>query len=294
MTISINNLTVEFKNGTRALDDVTLQIENGIFGLLGENGAGKTTLMRVLTTLLPHTKGDIKYDNCVLNTQNYLKIQKDIGYLPQELNLYPQLRVREALEYMGRLSGLTKNECQKRIDQYLECTNMAEHQKKRIGQLSGGMRRRVGLIQAMMSDPKVLIVDEPTTGLDPEERIRIRNLLVEFAKDRIVIFSTHVVEDISSTCKNLAIMKKGKVIYFGNVADLFAQTRGHMKLICVKDENELIEYEKNYIVCAKQYVENGISVKIISPNSIIENAENEIITLEDAYMYIMNEHVKNL
>lgn len=289
MKIKIQDLVVEFKNGTRAIDGINLEIEEGIFGLLGENGAGKTTLMRVLTTLLPITNGEVKLGELQLIPENYLKIQNCIGYLPQELTLYPQLQVREALEYMGSLSGLSKTLCRERIDYYLECTNLKEHQKKRISQLSGGMKRRVGLIQAMVGNPKILIVDEPTTGLDPEERIRIRNLLVDFAKDRIVLFSTHVIEDISSTCRHLAIMKKGRILYQGELTNLLKQTQGHVKVINIQREEELAEMEREYIVCTKQYTENGIELKVIVRNGTGQEGVDSRITLEDAYMYVMNQ-----
>lgn len=288
MKIEVRDLEVEFKNGTKAVDGVSLEIENGIFGLLGENGAGKTTLMRVLTTLLPISSGTVTFDGVPVVPENYCEIQKIIGYLPQELVLYPQLRVREALEYLGSLSGLTKAQCKEKIDYYLERTNLREHQNKKIRQLSGGMKRRVGLIQAMMGDPKILVVDEPTTGLDPEERIRIRNLLVEFAKDRVVLFSTHVIEDIGATCKNLAIMKKGKILYQGTVADLLRQSQGHIRTVEVQTEEEVSKLEQEYTICAKQYTENGIAVKIICPEVSSEVDGNERVVLEDAYMYMMN------
>lgn len=213
MSIRIDDLTVTFKNGVTAVDHVDLEIPHGIFGLLGENGAGKTTLMRVLTTVLAPTSGKVLLDGTLYCEANYEKIQKKIGYLPQEIDLYPSLTVRECLEYMGDLAGIEKRESKKRIDYYLEKTSLADHQKKKMRQLSGGMKRRVGLVQALLHEPDFLIVDEPTTGLDPEERIRIRNLLVDFAEERTVLFSTHVVEDLMATCNQLAVMKKGRFLY---------------------------------------------------------------------------------
>lgn len=207
MSIRIDDLTVTFKNGVTAVDHVDLEIPHGIFGLLGENGAGKTTLMRVLTTVLAPTSGKVLLDGTLYCEANYEKIQKKIGYLPQEIDLYPSLTVRECLEYMGDLAGIEKRESKKRIDYYLEKTSLADHQKKKMRQLSGGMKRRVGLVQALLHEPDFLIVDEPTTGRS-EERIRIRNLLVDFAEERTVLFSTHVVEDLMATCNQLAVMKK--------------------------------------------------------------------------------------
>ena len=209
MGIKIEDLTVTFKNKVTAVNHASLEIPAGIFGLLGENGAGKTTLMRVLTTILPPTSGTVTLDGILYNEGNFEKIRRKIGYLPQEIDLYPGLTVQECLEYIGDLSGIPKETCKKRIRYYLEKTSLSAHRKKKMKQLSGGMKRRVGLIQAILSEPEFLIVDEPTTGLDPEERIRIRNLLVDFSQDRTVLFSTHVVEDLAATCSQLAVMKKG-------------------------------------------------------------------------------------
>ena len=203
MSIRINDLTVRFKNGVVAVNKASLEIPKGIYGLLGENGAGKTTLMRVLTTVLKQTEGLVSLDGILYNEGNYEKIQKKIGYLPQEIDLYPNLTVKECLVYMGGLSGVSRNDLERRITYYLEKTSLTEHQNKKMRQLSGGMKRRVGLIQALLNNPDFLIIDEPTTGLDPEERIRIRNLLVDFSKDRTVLFSTHVVEDLAATCTQL-------------------------------------------------------------------------------------------
>ena len=166
---------------------------------MGDNGAGKTTLMRILTTVLKPTSGMVTLDGILYSERNYEKIQRKIGYLPQEIELYPNLTVQECLEYMGDLAGVPKEECRKRIEYYLKKTSLIEHRKKKMKQLSGGMKRRVGLVQALLNEPEFLIVDEPTTGLDPEERIRIRNLFVDFSENRTVLFSTHVVAAKSST-----------------------------------------------------------------------------------------------
>ena len=174
----------------------------------------KTTLMKILVTLLTPTSGTVEINGLTVKPENYEIIKKQIGYLPQEFGLYPNLTVREALEYVGIMSGMEKAEYQKQIDYYLEATGLSAHQKKKNRQLSGGMKRRVGLIQALLHNPSVLIVDEPTTGLDPEERIRIRNLLFDFSADRTVLFSTHVTEDLAATCNQLAVMKKRSLSLF--------------------------------------------------------------------------------
>lgn len=289
MAIEIKDLTVQFRNGTTAVNHMNMTIDEGIYGLLGENGAGKTTLMRVLTTILKPTGGHVMLNGIELKEENYSEIQKFIGYLPQELGLYPNLTVREALEYMGGLSGVSKKDCKRQIDYYLEKTSLENHQKKKNRQLSGGMKRRVGLIQAMLHDPKILIVDEPTTGLDPEERIRIRNLLMDFSKDRTVLFSTHVVEDLAATCNTLAILKKGNLVYDGKRASLLKQTKEHVWICKLKDEEEYDRLQKQYTISSKQYMEDGIEAKIIAGEKPDISCRVIDPTLEDAYIYVMHQ-----
>lgn len=288
MSIDLKDVSLKFKNGNLAINHVDLEIPNGIYGLLGENGAGKTTLMRVLTTILKPTTGRITIDGILYGENNYPEIQKKIGYLPQELNLYPNLTVQESLMYMGELSDIPKKICRDRIDFYLDKTSLKEHQNKKNRQLSGGMKRRVGLIQALITEPDFLIVDEPTTGLDPEERVRIRNLLVDFSEGRTILFSTHVVEDLAATCNQLSIMKKGSFIYSGTVRELLDETKGHIWICHVKNEEEARALEKTYRVSSKQYDGDGMQVKIISDRKPKMDCIASDVSLEDAYMYISN------
>lgn len=286
MSIKINDLTVTFKNKVTAINHADLEIPNGVFGLLGENGAGKTTLMRVLTTVLTPTSGTVSMDGILYCEGHYPKIQRRIGYLPQEIDLYPGLTVQECLEYMGDLAGVPKEECRKRIQYYLEKTSLTEHRKKKMKQLSGGMKRRVGLVQALLNEPKFLIVDEPTTGLDPEERIRIRNLLVDFSENRTVLFSTHVVEDLAAVCNQLAVMKKGQFLYAGSMKELVRAAKGHVWICRLRDEVQAREIEKKYHISSKQLSEDGVQIRLISekmPNIECVSVEP---TLEDAYIYI--------
>lgn len=288
MSIKVNDLTVTFKNKVTAINHADLEIPNGVFGLLGENGAGKTTFMRVLTTILPPTSGTVSMDGILYCEGNYPKIQHRIGYLPQEIDLYPGLTVQECLEYMGDLAGVPKDECRKRIQYYLEKTSLTEHRKKKMRQLSGGMKRRVGLVQALLNEPEFLIVDEPTTGLDPEERIRIRNLLVDFSENRTVLFSTHVVEDLAAVCNQLAVMKKGTFLYAGSMQDLVNEAKGHIWGCKVADEIQARELEKKYHVSAKQYVDGGLQMKLLSEQKPDIDCVPVSATLEDAYIYITN------
>ena len=289
MGITIEDLTVTFKNKVTAIDHASLEIPEGIFGLLGENGAGKTTLMRVLTTVLSPTGGTVTLDGILYSEGNYEKIQRKIGYLPQEIDLYPSLTVQECLEYMGDLSGISKRICKERIGYYLEKTSLSEQRKKKIKQLSGGMKRRVGLVQALLNEPELLIIDEPTTGLDPEERIRIRNLLVDFSKGRTVLFSTHVVEDLAATCNQLAVMKKGKFLYAGTMSEFLEYAKGVVWNYVTTDSVQVQEVEKKYLLSAKQYTENGIQMRILSKEKPELDCTPDNATLEDAYIYLTNQ-----
>ena len=288
MGIKIEDLTVTFRNKVTAINHVYLEIPKGIFGLLGENGAGKTTLMRVLTTVLSPTSGTVTLDGMFYSEGNFRKIQRKIGYLPQEIDLYPGLSVQECLEYMGDLAGIPRQAYKQRIDFYLEKTSLSEHRRKKMKQLSGGMKRRVGLIQALLNEPEFLIVDEPTTGLDPEERIRIRNLLVDFSEGRTVLFSTHVVEDLAATCNQLAVMKKGKFLYSGSMKELLEQANGHIWICKAKAEGTARELEKKYHVSSKQYVGDELQMKLISEARPHIECRSCEATLEDAYIYIAN------
>lgn len=292
MSVNIKNVTVTFKNQVRTVDHVNLEIPHGVYGLLGENGAGKTTLMRVLTTVLTPSDGEVYLDGIRYGTGKDEVIRQKIGYLPQELNLYPGLSVQDCLEYLGELSGIPKEECKKRIRYYLEKTGLTNHRKKKMRQLSGGMKRRVGLIQALLNEPEFLIVDEPTTGLDPEERVRIRNLLVDFSEGRTVLFSTHVVEDIAATCSKLAVMRKGSFLYTGTVQALLSRAKGKIWTANVADDTEAKRLKKQYRTTSRQYTEEGMTVKIISDVKPDIDCTQPKITLEDAYLYLMMEKKK--
>lgn len=288
MSIEIRDLTVQFKNGVTAVDHATLTIPRGIYGLLGENGAGKTTLMRVLTTVLKPTQGTASLDGLTYSKENYGKIRRKIGYLPQEIDLYPQLTVRECLEYMGELAGVEKKVLARRIDRALERTSLTAHQKKKMRQLSGGMKRRVGLVQALLHEPEFLIVDEPTTGLDPEERIRIRNLLVDFSEDRTVLLSTHVVEDLAATCSRLAVMKKGRFLYAGDMQGLLEQVRGCVWICRAADEAQARGLEREYLTAGKQLGDRGVQLRILAREKPLADCRPADATLEDAYLYLTN------
>ena len=213
--IEIKNLSKNYGK-KQALKQINLEIEQGMFGLLGPNGAGKTTLMKILTTLTRKTSGDIKL--CGIPVERCREIRQMIGYLPQDFSLYGNMSVYEALDYLAVLSGMSKKERAMKVPQMLEKVNLKEQHKTRVKTMSGGMKRRLGIAQAIIHDPQIIVVDEPTAGLDPEERVRFRNLLCEIARDRIVILSTHIVGDIEATCENIAVLNQGEILFRGTVS----------------------------------------------------------------------------
>ena len=214
MELKIQNITKRYRDKT-AVDDVSITLTPGVWGLLGANGAGKTTLMRMLAGILRPSSGRILCDGVEIGTLGAAYREK-LGYLPQEFGFYPEFTVQDYLEYMAALKGLPRTEAARQIDALLERVSLTEVRRKKIVKLSGGMKRRVGIAQALLNDPEILILDEPTAGLDPGERVRFRNLLSEFAQERIVLISTHIVSDVEYIAAENAVMKAGKIIATGH------------------------------------------------------------------------------
>lgn len=283
-SIEIRNVN-KFYGRKHTLKNISLNINQGMFGLLGRNGAGKTTLMKTLATLHQKKNGSITV--CGIPIENAKEIRNITGYLPQEFSMYPNMTVYEALDYLGTLSGMTRSEREKRIKMLLKKVNLTEHQRKRVKALSGGMKRRLGIAQALLHDPKVLIVDEPTAGLDPEERIRFRNLLTDAAEERIVILSTHIVGDIEASCEDIAIMNDGKVLWQGTVSELINNARGKVFTVNVP-KKYLSQIKKNYIVTGMLIQGDYNTVRIISDNMPdLQGAVHDEPNCEDAYMYCL-------
>lgn len=283
MKISVSNLSKRF--GTKsALDSINLEIDSGMFGLLGRNGAGKTTLMRILATLLSKTEGSI--DMCGIPIENTKDIRNMVGYLPQDFSMYPNMTVYKAMDYLAVLSNIPLRKRRKIICKLLSKVNLTNHQNVKVKSLSGGMNRRLGIAQALIHNPRVLIVDEPTAGLDPEERIRFRNLLCEIANDRIVILSTHIVGDIEATCENVAILDSGKVIYNGSTEALAKLAEG--KVYSIEVDKKDIENIKSRFVIIGMLTQGGkATLRVISDDKPFENAIECNPTIEDGYMLIM-------
>ena len=224
MKLEIRHVTKRYRDKMAAAD-VSLTLTPGVWGLLGANGAGKTTLMRMLAGILRPTEGQILCDGVEIGTLGAAYREK-LGYLPQEFGFYPEFTVQDYLEYMAALKGLPRTEAARQIDALLERVSLAEVRRKKIVKLSGGMKRRVGIAQALLNDPEILILDEPTAGLDPGERVRFRNLLSEFAQDRIVLISTHIVSDVEYIAVENAVMKDGKIIAVDTTEGLVQQIEG--------------------------------------------------------------------
>jgi ABC-2 type transport system ATP-binding protein len=233
MQIRTCQLTKRYRRGAVALDHLDLSVPGGMFGLLGANGAGKTTLMRILAGVLAPTSGTATVNGVPLNsTRNRRTVQRDLGYLPQDLGVYPDLTARRFLDYIALLKGIHHTPLRRRsVDLALDTVALTDHANRKIGTFSGGMKRRLGIGQALLGQPRLLIVDEPTSGLDPTERIRFRNLLTDLAHDRTVLLSTHIVEDVASTCPRLAVIGGGRVLHTGDTASLIAVARGRTWLL---------------------------------------------------------------
>ncbi|BCN29859.1 ABC transporter ATP-binding protein [Anaeromicropila herbilytica] len=288
--IVIKNLN-QYYGKKQALKDINLSIHKGMFGLLGRNGAGKTTLMKVLSTLLTVKNGEVTIDDVPITESK--EIRRMIGYLPQDFSMYPNMSVYEAMDYLGVLSGLSKSERKERIPELLQKVNLHKNYKTKVKAMSGGMRRRLGIAQAILHNPKVLIVDEPTAGLDPEERIRFRNLLCEMAEERIVILSTHIVGDIEATCEDIAVLDEGELIFDGTVHELLEAAED--KIYSAKVSRLELEKIKNeYIVTSIVSMGNHANVRLVSENTPFEGAMKEEPNVEDSYMYLMSKKRRDL
>lgn len=281
--IIVSHVTKQYKGGVTALADVSFTAGSGVFGLLGHNGAGKSTLMQGIVTVEPPTAGTIRV--CGFDSVRQGKaVRRHIGYLPQSLPMYPNLTVWDFVSYMGALKGIRDK---KQVEQVLAQVDMLEFAKRKIGRLSGGMRRRVGIAQALLGEPRVLVVDEPTAGLDPEERVRFRGVLSQYAQHgRTVLLSTHIVEDIHQLCENLAVLRKGHLFYAGSSQDLLRRVGGRVKHIHLADEAELAALQRRAIVLSTTYEQKGIQARIVDEENAFR-AASVPATLEDAYVYCM-------
>lgn len=277
-----------------ALKGIDLHIEQGMFGLLGPNGAGKTTLLRILATLLRPTSGRVIIGSSDLSQHSQRKaVRARLGYLPQELGLYPDLTGREFLDYMGLLKRLYDRPARRRqIVALLQIVSLAEHADRKIHTYSGGMKRRLGIAQALLGDPQVLVIDEPTAGLDPEERIRLRTLLTWLAEDRVIILSTHVVEDISQTCERLAVLDTGKLVFDGLTRQVIEAADGHTWQFLAAPRYVL---PREFSVISVLPQKEGTLYHVVGPEprGLVQDVQPLLPTLEDGYVWLRQQTMRN-
>lgn len=285
MEIVIKNLSKNYGRKA-ALKNVSVTIHSGMYGLLGRNGAGKTSLMRILATLSVPSGGEVGMNGISIKETG--KIREIIGYLPQNFSFYRNMSVYDAMDYLGLLSNLPDKIRKERIVSLLERVNLKENMRTKIKALSGGMGQRLGIAQALLHDPQILIVDEPTAGLDPEERIRFRNLLSEFAEDRIVILSTHISSDVEASCENIGVLDNGKIIWNGATEELVKQAEGKVYLISAGKKQDKIIREK-YTVLNIIASGSGTQYRVLSETLPEEKHILQDPTLEDGYMYLLSQ-----
>lgn len=286
MELRMEGLTKVYKD-TVAVNNVTYTMQNGVYGLLGVNGAGKTTLMRILCTLLQPTEGNI-----TCNGKDIFKLGAEyrnlLGYLPQEFGYYPDFTVKDYLLYIASIKGLKPVIAKKTVGELLDKVGLYKNQNKKMKKLSGGMKRRVGIAQAMINNPQILILDEPTAGLDPKERIRFRNIISDLSQDRLVLMSTHIVADIEYIAKEILLMSNGEFAKFGTPDDILSTISEKIwSLIVEKEETET--YIRQYKVANIKNVSNNVELRILSKEKPHPDAVEEKLTLEDAFLYYFGE-----
>ncbi len=265
------------------LREFSLELGSGVLGLVGPNGAGKSTLMRILATISQPTEGRVTWDGeDIVQSPNDLRAV--LGYLPQDFGVYPHLNAVEFLEYIAAIKGLDAAVSKQRIGELLELVNLTEPGKRPLGGYSGGMRQRVGIAQALLNDPKVLIVDEPTVGLDPEERVRFRNLLSDLSGERIVILSTHIISDVEAAADKIAVINQGRLVAHSTAEQLLADVEGKV-WIWVIGSSEFNAVKRDYLISCTIRRSDGVHVKVISNEAPDSNAQSVSPSLEDAYLY---------
>lgn len=286
MELVITNLSKTYPNGVHALKDISLTIPTGMFGLLGPNGAGKSTLMRTIATLQDPDSGSITLGDLDVLTRK-TDVRKVLGYLPQEFGVYPKMAAEEMLDHFAILKGLTNSKQRREaVHSLLKQTNLYEVRKKQIGGFSGGMKQRFGIAQALLGNPKLIIVDEPTAGLDPAERLRFHNLLSEIGENIIIILSTHIVEDVSDLCSRMAIILRGEVLLEGEPLKVIEGLQGKVWKKIV-DKADINEHQQRYNVISTRLYAGKILLHVVSDTLPDASFEPSAATLEDVYFASM-------
>lgn len=287
MKINIERVSKQYGRSTWALRDFTLELGTGVLGLLGPNGAGKTTLMTILATVTRATEGRVLWNGVEVAT-NPDALRSVLGYLPQDFGVYPNLNAVEFLQYLAAVKGLDAATSRKRIDELLNLVNLADVRKRPLGGYSGGMKQRIGIAQALLNDPKLLIVDEPTAGLDPEERVRFRNLLSELSGERIVILSTHIVSDVEATATDIALISQGRLVAHASPEELLRQVEGRV-WEWVLPSSELNAARQKYLISNTARRSDGVHARVLGEKPPT-GVQPVVPNLEDAYLYCLNRH----
>lgn len=282
MMLKIENVTHHYR-GFEALKNINCELSPGIYGLLGPNGAGKTTLLRILVDVIAPSKGRVLYNHRDISAlgERYRDV---LGYLPQEFHGYRNFTAEEFLKYVANLKGLDRQTAASRVEQLLDMVGLTEVRKKKLKEFSGGMKRRIGIAQALLNDPEILILDEPTAGLDPSERIRLRGILSKLSKNKIIILSTHIVSDIEYVADEVLLLKKGELIQKATPSALLGQLENQVWRLRIQEE-ELEKYSTNYAVSNVHQLGNDIELRIISEEKPNESAVNVEPRMEDIYVY---------
>ncbi|HEY6541605.1 MAG TPA: ABC transporter ATP-binding protein [Ktedonobacteraceae bacterium] len=292
MKIEMKELNKVYRGDVHALEGVNLSIPGGMYGLLGPNGAGKTTLMRILAGILRPSSGRLCIGGYDYETEKgRVEVKRLLGYLPQEMGVYPDLNAREFLDYVAILKGMDDRRArQRRVEELLETVSLTAVARRKLKTFSSGMKRRIGIAQALLNDPQLLIVDEPTAGLDPEERIRFRNLLSDLGGERTILLSTHIVEDIAQTCRHLAVLKNGRVVFQGTTIDLIGQARGKVWIVTANG-NRSSRPAGEITVVSTMHMETSVQYRVVG-NLAPSNEFEAVLTepgLEDSYVWLMRE-----
>lgn len=284
--LEIINVTKVYAGGKRAVDELTLRMDAGLLGLLGPNGAGKSSLMRIAATVTRPTAGKVLFDGADVVAQPGV-LRQVLGYLPQDFGVYPNLTSREFLSYLAAAKGLSARSAKARIDELIEMVNLTEAVKRPLGKYSGGMLRRVGIAQALLADPRVIIVDEPTAGLDPEERVRFRNLLSDLAATRVVMLSTHIVSDVESVASDIAVLATGRLLRRDSPEQLLREVDGRAWEIEVPSADVAV-LQQRHLVSRLVRTAAGVRVRLLAPSAPYAEAVRVSPDLEDAYLTIIS------
>lgn len=284
--LEVVGVTKRYTHGKEAVSDLTMRLDHGVLGLVGPNGAGKSSLMRILATVTRPTSGHVTWNGTDI-VRHPDELRRALGYLPQDFGVYPNLSAREFLSYLAACKGIRREFAKRRIGELLESVNLSDTGRKPMGRYSGGMRQRVGIAQALLNDPRLLIVDEPTAGLDPEERVRFRNLLGDLAADRIVILSTHIVSDVEAVTDDIAVMANGRLRYRGAGQDLLRAAEGRVWEFTTSPSRFAVIRQQYAISRAIRSAE-GVRVRALSPDAPAPGAVPITPDLEDAYLWLVN------